>query len=52
MPEPFDTKPVTYVKALNYKNLSILNEPLDRRKRRRSRKVEIEDWGLHESFEE
>lgn len=52
MPEPFDMKPATYVKALIYKDLGIFNEPLDRRKRRRSRKVEMENWGHHESFEE
>lgn len=51
MPEPFDMKPATYVKALIYKDLGIFNEPLDRRKRRR-RKPIMEDWKLHESFEE
>jgi len=51
MPEPFDMKPATYVKALIYKDLGIFNEPLDRRKRRRSSKLEMEDWELHESWE-
>jgi len=50
MPEPFDMKPATYVKALIYKDLGIFNDPLGRRKR--SRKPELEDWELHESFEE
>ena len=50
--ELFDMKPATYVKALIYKDLGIFNEPLDRRKRRRSRKPVMEDWELHESFEE
>jgi len=48
--ETFDMKPATYVKALIYKDLGIFNEPLDRCKR--SRKPELEDWELHESFEE
>jgi len=52
MPEPFDMKPATYVKALIYKDLGIFNESLDRRKRRRRRKAVMEDWELHESFEE
>jgi len=51
MPEPFNMKPATYVKALIYKDLGIFNEPLDRRKRRRSSKLEMEDWELHESWE-
>jgi len=52
MPEPFDMKPATYIKTLIYKDLGIFNEPLDRRKRKRSRKPVMEDWELHESFEE
>lgn len=50
--ETFDMKPATYVKALIYKDLGIFNEPLDRRKRRRRHKQVMEDWELHESFEE
>lgn len=50
--EMFDMSPGTYIKALLYKDLGIFNEPLDRRKRRRRRKPNIEDWELHESWEQ
>jgi len=50
--EMFDMKPGQYVKALLYKDLDIFKEPLDRRKRRHRRKLDMEDWELQQSFEE
>jgi len=50
--ELFDMKPQQYIKALLYKDLGVFNEPLDRRKRKHHPKPDLDDWELHESFED